>query len=188
MLKYKGLCVLLIYDSKYFSLYSKSNLDCWPQIELQPCLICNCYLAQGGAAHEAPPWLQPLFVDKLAISVLWSFSLSPGHLYSKFEVLPISPNTDYCLKSTLSPDFSGDICTDLWGPGGTPGPILTSRATPKNNFIGLHLHRNRKMYLGKYTLSIFSCVDMWCPEMGMSVNSKPLCFICLTLHVAQQCT
>ena len=107
------LCVLEIYDSKDFCLYSKSNLDCWSQIELQPGLICNCYHKVVQPIKPLPGLSQPLFVDKLAISVLWSFSLSPGHLYSKFEVLPISPNTDYCLKSTLSPDFSGDICTDL---------------------------------------------------------------------------
>ena len=49
----------LIYDSKYFSLYSKSNLDCWSQIELQPGLICNCYHKVMQPIKPRPGLLSP---------------------------------------------------------------------------------------------------------------------------------
>ena len=109
--------VLEIYDSKDFSLYSKSNLDFWSQIELQPCLICNCYHKVVQPIKPLPGLSQPLFVDKLAISVLWSFSLSPGHLYSNLKsclslqirITASNPPLAQIFLGTFAPIFEAQV-------------------------------------------------------------------------------
>ena len=75
MLNYKELYVLANHDSKDFSLYSKLNLDCWSQIELQPGLICNCYHKVVQPIKPRPGFSPCLWTSSLSLCCGHSLSL-----------------------------------------------------------------------------------------------------------------
>ena len=102
--------------SKIFQSYSKSNLDCWSQIELQACLICNCYHKVLQPIKPRPGFSPCLWTSSL--SPCCGSSLSPGHLYS---------NLKSCLSLQIRITASNPPLA--WIFLGTFAPIFEAQAT-----------------------------------------------------------